>query len=179
MISGGTAGGYRLRARLSAFSALLLMCLGAWIMLYPYLYAIGSSFKTRAEFTSDGHHVITLSGSDQQLKTLQLSVRKWDLAEDKRPVEDLVRLAQLLSCGELNAGGGATSLDPGALTNLWLTLPAKYPAQFGAPTSGQILAWHRRLATESERSRQWSACRRRVCRRAPYWTVVIFISIRN
>lgn len=58
MISGGTAGGYRLRARLSAFSALLLMCLGAWIMLYPYLYAIGSSFKTRAEFTSDKQSLI-------------------------------------------------------------------------------------------------------------------------
>src|SRR5579864_7837400 len=33
--------------------ALAVMCLGAWIMIYPYLYAVGGSLKTRAEFSAD------------------------------------------------------------------------------------------------------------------------------
>src|SRR5437870_5424599 len=36
----------------SSLAALALMLLGAWIMAYPYLYAVGGSFKTRAEFTN-------------------------------------------------------------------------------------------------------------------------------
>ncbi|HLK56055.1 MAG TPA: carbohydrate ABC transporter permease [Chthonomonadaceae bacterium] len=46
-------GGYRLRGRLAAALTLLIMCLGAWVMVYPYLYAVGNSLKTRAEFTAD------------------------------------------------------------------------------------------------------------------------------
>jgi multiple sugar transport system permease protein len=34
------------------------MCLGAWVMVYPYLYAVGGSLKTRAEFSSDRPAVI-------------------------------------------------------------------------------------------------------------------------
>jgi multiple sugar transport system permease protein len=50
--------GYQLRSRATAGAALLLMCLGAWIMVYPYLYAIGGSFKSRAEFTADKQSLI-------------------------------------------------------------------------------------------------------------------------
>ena len=53
-----TQGSYRLRARLTALATLLIMCLGAWVMVYPYLYAVGSSFKTRAEFTADKESLI-------------------------------------------------------------------------------------------------------------------------
>lgn len=43
------------RRRTSATSllALVVMCVGAWLMVYPYLYAIGGSFKSRLEFGSD------------------------------------------------------------------------------------------------------------------------------
>ncbi len=54
----GTRGGHRLRSRISAALALLIMCLGAWLMVYPYLYAVGGSFKTRAEFTSDKQSLV-------------------------------------------------------------------------------------------------------------------------
>ena len=49
---------YRLRSRLVGALTLLIMCLGAWIMIYPYLYAVGSSFKTRAEFSTDKQSLI-------------------------------------------------------------------------------------------------------------------------
>ena len=33
-------------------AALVVMCLGAWVMAYPYLFALGGSFKSRSEFTT-------------------------------------------------------------------------------------------------------------------------------
>ena len=51
-------GGHRLRGRITAMVTLLVMCLGAWVMVYPYLYAVGGSFKTRAEFTADKQSLI-------------------------------------------------------------------------------------------------------------------------
>ena len=41
------------RARWGSLLALLLMLAGAAIMVYPYLYAVGGSLKTRAEFAAD------------------------------------------------------------------------------------------------------------------------------
>jgi multiple sugar transport system permease protein len=46
---------YRL---LPTWLALLAMCAGAVVMVYPYLYVVGGSFKTRAEFSSDRQAVI-------------------------------------------------------------------------------------------------------------------------
>jgi multiple sugar transport system permease protein len=48
----------RTKTRLTATLTLLVMCLGAWVMVYPYLYAVGSSLKTRAEFTADKQTLI-------------------------------------------------------------------------------------------------------------------------
>jgi multiple sugar transport system permease protein len=50
--------GHKLRGRITATLTLLIMCLGAWVMIYPYLYALGGSFKTRAEFTADKQSLI-------------------------------------------------------------------------------------------------------------------------
>ena len=38
--------------------ALAVMCLGAWLMVYPYLYAVGGSLKSRSEFSKDQAAVI-------------------------------------------------------------------------------------------------------------------------
>jgi multiple sugar transport system permease protein len=43
---------------LPTWLALLAMCAGAVVMVYPYLYVVGGSFKTRAEFSSDRQAVI-------------------------------------------------------------------------------------------------------------------------
>src|SRR5258706_16148320 len=40
------------RHRVSSALALAIMCLGAWCMAYPYLFAVGGSLKTRSEFTT-------------------------------------------------------------------------------------------------------------------------------
>ena len=46
------------RARWGSLLALLLMLAGAAVMVYPYLYAVGGSLKTRAEFAADKRSVI-------------------------------------------------------------------------------------------------------------------------
>jgi len=46
------------RARGGVFLALAVMILGAIAMVYPYLYAVGGSFKTRAEFAADKRSLI-------------------------------------------------------------------------------------------------------------------------
>jgi len=51
-------GWYRRRSQLTAVGALAVMCLGAWLMLYPYLYALGNSFKSRPEFTADKQSLV-------------------------------------------------------------------------------------------------------------------------
>jgi ABC-type sugar transport system, permease component len=38
--------------RWQTFAALVVMCLGAWAMAYPYLFALAGSLKSRAEFTT-------------------------------------------------------------------------------------------------------------------------------
>jgi multiple sugar transport system permease protein len=38
--------------------ALVLMCLGAAVMVYPYLYAVGGSLKSRLEFAADKQSII-------------------------------------------------------------------------------------------------------------------------
>ena len=50
--------GYRRRLRLTNFAALAVMLLGAAVMAYPYVYAVGGSFKTRSEFADDKRSLI-------------------------------------------------------------------------------------------------------------------------
>lgn len=45
--------GHGTRSRMGRLGALLLMMVGAWVMAYPYLYAVGSSLKSRSEFTTN------------------------------------------------------------------------------------------------------------------------------
>ncbi len=46
------------RRSAGTIAALAAMLLGAWLMAYPYLYAVGGSFKTRAEFTANREALI-------------------------------------------------------------------------------------------------------------------------
>src|SRR4051794_3546305 len=50
--------GRRGRGRLTTWLALFLMCLGALVMVYPYLYAVGGSLKSRSEFSTDRQAII-------------------------------------------------------------------------------------------------------------------------
>src|SRR2546423_1885448 len=50
-ISGRPGARSSFRRRAGAALALAVMCLGAWVMAYPYLFAFGGSLKSRSEFT--------------------------------------------------------------------------------------------------------------------------------
>jgi eukaryotic-like serine/threonine-protein kinase len=65
----------------------------------------------RAYFSPDDDHVITIC-SDRLIRT-------WDLTPDPRPVEDLVRLAQVLAGGRIDPNDGLVPLDATALRSAW------------------------------------------------------------
>jgi WD40 repeat protein/serine/threonine protein kinase len=76
----------------------------------------------RAYFSPDDNHVITICGDRV--------VRSWDLTPDMRPVEDLVRLAQVLAGGRIDPDYGLVPLDGAALRSAWQALIA---AKAGGP----------------------------------------------
>jgi multiple sugar transport system permease protein len=61
------SGNRRQPVRAGTLLALVVMCLGAWIMVYPYLYAIGGSLKTRAEFSADKESLVPARLRPQRL----------------------------------------------------------------------------------------------------------------
>lgn len=46
------------KGRIGTALALVVMCVGAWIMAFPYLFAVGSSVKSRSEFANDRYSLI-------------------------------------------------------------------------------------------------------------------------
>src|SRR5438046_1232918 len=48
----------RVRSRVNTWLALLIRCLGAAVMVYPYLYAVGGSLKSRSEFATDKQAIV-------------------------------------------------------------------------------------------------------------------------
>jgi tetratricopeptide (TPR) repeat protein len=101
----------------------------------------------RAEFSPDGRRVVTASWD--------ATARVWDLPHDGRPVEDLMRLGNLLAGYRIDVTGGLEPLDTAAFRSAWEALRSKYPDQFNCSPE-EILAWHRRQAEDFEEKRQWS-----------------------
>jgi len=79
----------------------------------------------RARFSPDEREIVT-AGSDG-------TARVFAVAKAEEPVDDLVRLAQLLSGHQLDPAGALIPLDNQSLSNLWQSLRGKYPARFGPP----------------------------------------------
>jgi hypothetical protein len=69
----------------------------------------------------------------------------WDLLRDDQPLENLVRLAQLLSSHQIDATGGMAAVMPETPRSVWPILRSRYPADFRSSPS-QVLAWHHRKA---------------------------------
>jgi WD40 repeat protein/serine/threonine protein kinase/Flp pilus assembly protein TadD len=110
--------------------------------------------EMRDAFIPKRKYVLAFEGNWEQL------VRLWDLdlSPDRRPLEDLVRHAQLLSCQQLSSQGGMASLDPAALAERWETLRQRYPKAFAPEAnSAEVLDWHRRQAEECVGKKQWTA----------------------
>jgi WD40 repeat protein len=80
-----------------------------------------------AGLAADGHRLATRCKSG--------SGYVWDLAPDTRPVQDLVRLTQLLAGQAVDGqSGGFEPLEPSRLRDVWPQLRATYPQEF-TPTA--------------------------------------------
>jgi WD40 repeat protein/serine/threonine protein kinase len=75
-------------------------------------------------FSPDGRLVISVSADRK--------VWRWDLglAPDRRPIEDLLLLAQLLDGHQLDACGGFVPVETETLKDLWQRLRMRYPGDF-------------------------------------------------
>jgi WD40 repeat protein len=80
----------------------------------------------------------------------------WELAEDRRPVEDLMRLTRLLAGNQSDQTGSALPLTKSALRELWEQLRRQYPADFTS-SSADIALWRQLEAAASEKAGQWFA----------------------
>jgi WD40 repeat protein len=67
----------------------------------------------------------------------------WDVLPDRRPVNDLVALAQLLAVQRLDADGSPVPLALAELKEGWDAFKHKYPADFAAKPN-EIAAWQER-----------------------------------
>jgi WD40 repeat protein/tetratricopeptide (TPR) repeat protein len=96
-----------------------------------------------AAFTPDSRRVLTASAS---------TVRTWELSPDPRPVDDLVRLAQVLSRHRMSDSGTIISLAANDLQKEWQALRSKYPEEFRHDCP-DMPSWHRQEVEDALSSR--------------------------
>src|SRR5262249_10054471 len=95
-----------------------------------------------AMFSPDSRRVFTAAGTTAWL---------WDLAADQRPIEELVRLAQVIGGHRAVAGASIPPLDTDQFQRVWEEMRARYPEEFGRDTL-DMLTWHRREAEEASKT---------------------------
>ncbi len=79
---------------------------------------------------------------------------KETLPHDGRPVEDLVKLAQLLSGSRVDENGGFRPLEKNALLLAWDSLKRNYGTTF-MNSEAEVLAWHDQQARACEQAWNW------------------------
>jgi tetratricopeptide (TPR) repeat protein len=106
-------------------------------------------------FSRDGRWVVTTGWEGTS--------KLWDLAPDRRPLADLLLLANLLSGKRIDPMAGAVAVDAPALRRAWETLRPGYPGDFKA-TAAEDRAWKARTKEDLLRSvdqciwaHQWEA----------------------
>ena len=102
-----------------------------------------------AAFLDRGHTVVTAAAAGGEAWI-------WPLREDRRPSEDLVRLARLLSGDSVAASTGPASSPPLRLARLWEEPRHKYPANFAASPQDPADS-HDLQAQQSESLGDWPA----------------------
>src|SRR5205085_3983098 len=80
----------------------------------------------------------------------------WTLPDEKRPVADALRLAQLLSGTAIDGSLSSSRIGLEARLDAWRQLRSRYPA-CSSTSFGQPLAWERRMADAFELTEQWPA----------------------
>jgi tetratricopeptide (TPR) repeat protein len=79
----------------------------------------------------------------------------WRVADDPRPTDELLRLAEVLS-GQRVEEGAVTPLDWNHLQAAWREQHARSPEQFRL-SAEELLAWHRGEAEACEKAHDWWA----------------------
>ncbi len=115
---------------------------GQPIAVFPHPTAV-----VQVAFTGDDHAFVTGYADG--------SVRTWRLAPDRRPVDDWMALARVLSGGRAGPGSAAP-VSVSDLEESWRKLREKYPQDFGTSREEQT-AWHRAAAEEALRKKAWPA----------------------
>lgn len=78
----------------------------------------------------------------------------WSLPEDSRPLQDWIKMAQVLSGSSLIEGINQGMI--GALRTDWMELKARYPSDFSA-TRQEMAYWHEIQALSCRRNERWPA----------------------
>ena len=123
---------------------------GTGLPLTPSLRHITRVFA--ANFASDGSQIITSDAPPGELGNAWL----WKCHRDQHSVDDLIKLARLLSGGTVVGSDQILSEQTPLLRREWQLLRAKNPSDFAVST-GEIAAWHEFQAEESETEHNWSA----------------------
>jgi WD40 repeat protein len=114
--------------------------------LTPTLHHIAPFSK--AMFLPDGGQIATTDGIGNS------SI--WKLPFDKKPVEDLIMLARLLSGNSVTPAGQLSPPESKSLLPIWHRLKTTYPSSFATSTD-EIAAWHEYQAEDCEMQHQWFA----------------------
>jgi WD40 repeat protein/serine/threonine protein kinase len=97
---------------------------------------------TSAAFSSDGNRMVFASPvSSTHLRNFE---------PDHRPIEDLVKLAELFSGARIDETGSIQPLTPDELRTHLTEMKAKYPAEFAGPSPARIKAWHTDQLAEAD-----------------------------
>jgi hypothetical protein len=94
-----------------------------------------------ARFVANGQAVLTTQPNAQHWR--------WELISDPRPLQDLERMAQLLSGHTVDPIAGAIAIPHQHLEALWHELRAKYPGDLSV-TPEEVLLWHERELEKNE-----------------------------
>src|SRR5439155_19189801 len=100
----------------------------------------------KANFLANGHKIAT---ADRQG-----NVFIWDLPVETKSVDDLRKLARLLSGDTVTPSGPVESSSSPPLSTIWQQLRTKYPSDF-TTSPEDIAAWHEFEAENSELQQQW------------------------
>ncbi|HEY7155561.1 MAG TPA: protein kinase, partial [Gemmataceae bacterium] len=100
----------------------------------------------RVRFRPDGLRLLNWNTSD---------LLAWNVSRDDRPLEDLLKLTNLLAGHQLDAHGGLVPLTQDDSRQLWQDLYGKYPQDFHF-TAPDLPSLHLQKAKQFSTSRQWT-----------------------
>jgi WD40 repeat protein/serine/threonine protein kinase len=105
-------------------------------------------FVQDARFSPDGRRVVTTSSVGGALL--------WDLEPDAHTLDDLVRMAALLSGTRLDDSGAAVPISTSELKEAHAALLRQDPRTFDT-SPAQVLSWHHQQALACEKDLAWEA----------------------